>query len=189
MSIFSRLRLAYHCFVSRPAADRPIYGAIRRGRVQKIVELGIGDGQRALDMIDLAKLASPAQDILYVALDPFEGGVEASSPAESRPGLTLKAAHQLFRSTGVRVQLLPGNPADSLMRMANSLGKIDLLIVPAELVSTSYARLWFFVPRMLHAESLVFAEQATEGGAATARLLPHSEIESLAAASAVRRAA
>ena len=44
------------------------------------------------------------------------------------------------------------------MRMANSLGKIDLLIVPAEFDSAAHARLWYFVPRMLHERSLVFID-------------------------------
>ena len=96
-------------------------------------------------MIEVAKLASPRQDICYVGMDLFEGRSESDGP-----GLSLKAAHQFLRGVGGRVQLVPGNPAESLARTANSLGKIDLLIVPAELDSPSSSRAWFFVPRMLH---------------------------------------
>ena len=81
-------------------------------------------------MIEVAKLASPQQDIHYVGVDRFEDRSESDGP-----GLTLKAAHQLLRREGVRVQLVPGNPSDVLVRVANSLGKVDLLIVPAELDS------------------------------------------------------
>ena len=128
MPILSRIRLFYSCHLSKPQSNRPIYRAIRRLHARKIVELGIASGQRALRMIEVAKLASPGEETHYVGVDPFEGRSEADSP-----GLTLKAAHQLLRRDGVRVQLVPGDLADSLVRIANSLGKVDLLIVPAAL--------------------------------------------------------
>jgi hypothetical protein len=87
------------------------------------------------------------------------------------------------------VQLLPGNPPDSLVRVANSLGKVDLLIVPAELDSPSLARVWFFVPRMLHPRSLVFVQRALDDGQTALRIMPRAEIDALAAAGASRRAA
>jgi hypothetical protein len=210
LSIFSHLRLSYLCHLSKPAADRPIYRAIRRQRALKIVELGIGDGRRALRMIQVARLACPGQDILYVGIDPFEDRrgagfvVPASAgcptpssmvrePAEAgttnSPKLTLKAAHQLLRGAGVRVQLLPGNPPDTLARAANSLGKVDLLIVPAELDSPSLARVWFFVPRMLHQSSLVFVGRVLDDGQTAVRIKPREEIDALAAAGVSRRAA
>ncbi len=126
-------------------------------------------------MIDVAQLVSPGQEIHYVGVDPFEGRSESDGP-----GLTLKAAHQLLRRDGIRVQLVPGNLADSLARVANSLGKVDLLILPAALEAASYARAWFFVPRMLHEQSLVFVEQTREGDQALLEIKPRSEIDALA---------
>ena len=84
---------------------------------------------------------------------------------------------------------MPGNPPDSLVRAANSLGKVDLLIVPAELASASLARVWFFVPRMLHQQSLVFVQRVLEDGRTALRIMPRAEIDALAAAGAGRRAA
>ena len=145
MSILSSLQLAYFAYFSKPQSDRLIYRAIRHHKMRKIVELGVGTGRRALRMIDVARLASPGQEVCYVGLDLFEGRSEADGP-----GLSLKAAYQLLRGVGARVQLVPGNPSESLARAANSLGKVDLLIVPAGLESPSSSRAWFFVPRMLH---------------------------------------
>ena len=184
MSILSQLRLIYLTHFSKPQPDRPIYRAIRRNGMRKIVELGVGTGQRALRMIEVAKLASPQQDVCYVGMDLFEGRTESDGP-----GLSLKAAHQLLRGTGVRVQLVPGNPSDSLARMANSLGKIDLLIVPAELDSPSSGRPWFFVPRMLHERSVVFVQRTLDDGQRALRIKPQSEIAELAAAGVHQRAA
>ena len=153
-------------------------------RARKIVELGIGTGQRALRMIDLAKLVSPGEEIHYVGVDPFEGRSEADGA-----GLTLKAAHQLLRRDGVRVQLVPGDLADSLARIANSLGKVDVLIVPSLLESASFARAWFFVPRMLHERSLVFVEQTLESGQTLFETKPRCEIAVLASIGVRRQAA
>jgi hypothetical protein len=184
LSILSRIRLAYPCYFSKPQSDRPVYRAIQRSRARKIVELGVATGRRALRMIEVAKLASPGQEVHYVGLDPFEGRSESDGP-----GLTLKAAHQLLRRDGVRVQLIPGNLADSLVRVANSLGKVDLLIVPAMLDSASFARAWLFVPRMLHEQSLVFIERTLESGQALLEIKPRCEIDALASISVRRQAA
>lgn len=135
-------------------------------------------------MIGIAQQTVPDSEIHYVGMDLFEG-----RPAASGPSLSLKVAHQLLRSTGVRVQLVPGNPADSLIRLANSLGKVDVLLVPAELDSPESARVWFFVPRMLHEHSLVFVERVRADGQTTFVIKPRHEIEKLASAGFSRRAA
>ncbi len=221
MSLFARLRLSYFCYFSKPAHDRPLYRAIRRRHARKIVELEIGDGRRALRMIQIAKLTGPGKDVHYVGIDPFEDrcgagfvvpasagcptrhplagepaeagttnpAENACQPAPRGPGLTLKAAHRLLRGAGVRVQLVPGNPPDCLVRTANSLGTVDLLIVPAEIASASFARTWFFVPRMLHPGSLVFVQEVREDGRTVLRMMPRAEIDALAAAGASRCAA
>jgi hypothetical protein len=188
LPIISQLRLLYLCYFSKPIFNRPVYRAIRRYRARKIVELGVGDGYRAMRMIEVAWRTSPTPDVHYVGMDPFEGRTESSAP-----GLSLKAAHQLLRgsdnSTGVRVQLVPGSPSDGLVRMANALGKVDLLIVPAELDSPTHARLWYFVPRMLHERSLVFVDTPLPDGERSLRPKPRPEIERLALLGMGRRAA
>jgi hypothetical protein len=152
--------------------------------MQKIAELGVGNGQRALRMIEAAKRTSAPTDVHYVGLDLFEGRADSSGPAVS-----LKAAYQLLRTTDVRIQLIPGNPSESLMRVANSLGKLDLLIVPGEYDAAEHARLWFFVPRLLHERSLVFVDSALPDGQRFLRLKSRPEIDRLAAAGFHRHAA
>jgi hypothetical protein len=184
LSIISRLRLFYLCHFSKPVADRPVYQAIRRQGPQKIVELGVGDGSRAMRMIEVAQRRCQPSPIHYVGMDLFEG-----RPASNGSVISLKTAHQLLRSTGARVQLVPGNPPDTLIRLANSLGKVDLLIVPAELDSPAFSRVWFFVPRMLHARSLVFVEGPSVDGQRSLRPKSRHEIDSLAAVGVGRRVA
>jgi hypothetical protein len=184
LSVLSRIRLFWSCHLSKPQSNRPVYREIRRCHARKIVELGVATGQRAVRMIEVAKLASPGQEIHYIGVDPFEGRSEADGP-----GLTLKAAHQLLRRDGVRVQLVPGDPAESLVRVANSLGKIDLLIVPSALELASFARMWFFVPRLLHEQSLVFVEHPSENGETRLEVKPRCEIDVLASMGVRRQAA
>ena len=128
-------------------------------------------------------MASPGVEIHYVGMDQFE-----DRSASDGPGLTFKAAHQLLRNEGVRVQLVPGEPAETLMRVANSLGKIDILLLPAKLDSPEFSRMWFFVPRMLHEGSLVFVERTFDDGRTQWSLKPRREIDELATAG-VRRCA
>ncbi len=184
MSIFSRLRLVYLCHFSQPTSDRPLYRAIRRQRAAKIVEVGIGDGHRALRMIEVARKAVPGCEVHYVGLDLFEAATEVG-----RYGISLKSAHQLLRGAGAKVQLVPGAPVETLTRLANSLGKVDLLILPAELDAPSQSRLWYFVPRMLHERSLVLIDSMTDDGQPLLRTKPQSEIDYQAAASQSRCAA
>ena len=135
-------------------------------------------------MIEVARHASPQADVHYVGMDLFEGRTESNGP-----GLSLKAAYQLLRRTGARVQLVPGDLSTGLVRMANSLGKVDLLILPAELDPPAFERLWFFVPRMLHGRSVVFVERRLDDGQTSLAIKPRPEIDRFAAAGPARRAA
>ena len=184
MAIFSQLWQACRNHFSPKTPDTSVYKEIRHIHARKLVELGLGNGQRALRMIEVARKASPDEQIRYVGLDRFELRAAADSP-----GLSLIEAHQLLRGRGAKVQLVPGNPAEGLVRVANSLGKIDLLIVPAELDAEPFARMWFFVPRMLHERTLVFVEGRDENGERLIKLKLREEIDRQAALGAGRKAA
>src|ERR1700675_14598 len=85
------LQLAYF---SNPAGDRLIYRLIRRRKVRKILEIGIGTASRAVRMIDLARRGVPGEAVRYAAIDLFE-----SRGGDSPSGLSLKDAHRLLKST------------------------------------------------------------------------------------------
>ena len=184
LSINNELRFAYLSYFSQPPSDRPTYRAIRSHRARRIVEFGIGLGQRAVRMIEAAGLFVPPREILYTGVDLFE----ARSSYEG-PGLTLKMAHRKLKSTGARIQLLPGDPFTVLSRSANGLSDTDLVIISARQDKDSLARSWFFLPRMLHANSSVFIEMPSAQGAKHGfRQITPQEIQKLATAG-LRRAA
>ena len=78
------------------------------------------------------------------------------------------------------------------------LANTDLIIISADQDEESLAKAWFYVPRMMHAQTLVYREQfvggaeADESGkppAKTLRLVPRQEIDDLARPQTRRRAA
>ncbi len=184
MLIASRFKQLYLSYFSKPLSDRVIYRTIARRKVRRIVEIGIGTGQRTRRMIDLASRLGQGETIRYAAIDLFE----SRSPDASR-GLSLKDAHRLLQSTAAKVQLIPGDPASALARWANSLQNVDLVVIAADYDEKALAGAWFYLPRMLHAGSTVYLEsRAADSAGMALRVAGRSEIDQHAAASR-RRAA
>ena len=181
MSNLSRLKLFHLLHLSKPASDRLVYRDLQQQRSSKIIELGIGTGQRTLRMIELAAASQAARDIVYTGIDLFEDRGESDGP-----GLKLLEAHRLLKATGVRVRLVPGTPAEGLARVANSLEKADLLVVSSRWRPDQLVGAWFFIPRLLHEGTRVFLETGS-GESTSIRLVAADEIQQLAAAR--RRAA
>jgi len=184
LAIPGRLRAFYLSYLSTPPSDHLIYRAICRHQVRKILELGIGTGQRSVRMIELAGLLHPPPQVELSGMDLFE-----SRSAADGPGMSLKAAHRLLGRTGARIQLIPGDPYTGLARSANRLHPFDLVVISARLDPQSLARAWFYVPQLLHDRTQVFQERLLPGGGTCSRLVPAAEIRTLAATSVLRRAA
>ena len=177
--------LKYFCLASfsKPAGQRPLYRAVRRHRARSIVQLGVGDLQLAQRLIQVAQRYATA-DVIYTGIDLFEART-------GNGGLTLKRAHQLLAGAGAKVKLVPGGPFDALSRTANALTGTDLVIVSRDQDAEQLQRAWFYVPRLLHQNSLVYLQQPGEGDDAenSYRTVPHDEIDRLAAQHDRRKAA
>jgi len=180
----NRLRSFYLAYLSQPASDRPVYRAILREKARSFLELGLGIGQRAVRMIEVAGRYHPLREIHFTAVDLFE-----ARTAVDGPGVTLKMAHRLLGATGARIQLVPGQLCTGLARTANSLGQIDLVVLSARLDSRSLVRAWFYLPRLLHQRSQVFQERILPGGRTSMQLVDWQQVETLAASAASLRAA
>lgn len=186
------LKYLYLAYFSQPASDRSLYRAIRRNKVRRILEIGVGTGDRALRMINLALRGKSAEPVEYAGIDLFESRQE-------HDGLSLKLAHRKLSQTAARIRLVPGDVYSALARTANVLAnQIDLIVISADQDPGSLAKAWFYVPRMLHAQSLVYREEVA--GAVTPdvivqkpgknlRLVPRAEIDELARPQLRRRAA
>lgn len=159
MSVSKQIKLIYNAYFSQPSSDRLIYQAIRRIKARRIIECGIGTTQRAMRIIETAKLVSPNDEIHFAGIDLFE----ARSSADG-PGVSLKMAHRRLTATGAKIKLIPGDPLSALARTANSLGKTDLLVISARQNPIAMSAAWFFVPRILHDSSVVLEEQPLGDG-------------------------
>jgi len=174
VSAASLLGYLYLAYLSKPPPYRALYRLIRRHRPRRIVEIGIGDTRRAARMIAVAQRYAGVDRVCYTGIDFFEDG-----PA-GRPSVPLKAAYRLLRATGASIRLEPGDPHWALARAANSLADTDLLLIwnPREPDFTAAA--WFYVPRMLHTDTLVLVEEPASDGQSIIRGLSQVEIAGLA---------
>jgi predicted O-methyltransferase YrrM len=169
--------LFYLLHFSNPPTDRAIYQAVHRRRIQRIIELGVGTGQRAVRLIEVASRHFPASQISYTGLDPFE-----ARRAEDGPGLTLKRAHHLLHATGARIRLVPGDPLSVFSAKANELGVADLVLIGWPVDRGLLPRTTYYLRRMLHDGSLVLLEDPMQPSAAKAvKILSLDRIDSLAA--------
>ncbi len=180
--MFSRLKYLYLAYLSKPVGDRTLYRTIGKTGARKILEIGLGPTARTLRMLDLAARRSGGEATRLAAIDLFE------ARASEQPGLSLKEAHRVFKGAANQVQLIPGDPAATLPRVANSLAKIDLIIISSLVSDEALSGAWYYLPRMLNATSVVLRESAAADGQTGFSPIPHAEIESRAGA-ARRRAA
>jgi hypothetical protein len=188
------LKYLYLAYFSQPAMDRSLYRAIRRHKVRRILEIGVGPGDRAQRMIGLALRDESAEPVEYTGIDLFE-----SRRDHDGAGVSLKLAHRILSQTAARIRLVPGDVFSALSRTANVLASnTDLIVISADQDPDSLARAWFYVPRMMHDRTLVYREEVAsdetdETGATPAarslRLVPRQEIDELARPQTRRRAA
>lgn len=180
MNVLRSLKYGYLAYFSKPVSDRLLVRTVHKLKPRRIVQLGIGLGERTRRMFEIALWHHAPESMRFVGIDLFEarnGGT---------PGMPLKQAHAMLKPSGIKVQLVPGDPLSALMRTANTIPGNDLLLVSADQDQDSLTQAWFFVPRILHPQSLVLLETANGW-----QILQSADIERLASASprAQRRAA
>jgi hypothetical protein len=153
LAFLSRFKLFCLFHFSRPRANRLIYRKVYRRDIQRVLELGVGDCARAVRVINLIAAAREAKTLRYTGVDLFE-----ARPDHIAPSLPLKEAYRTLKATGARIQLLPGDPFVALSRSANDLGQQALIVISADMAGEPLTRAWFYMPRLVHADTLVFQE-------------------------------
>lgn len=152
----SFLKQLYYCYLAKPAHDRALYRMAAQFEFNSIVEIGISSIERTCRVLEIAHRFSE-QPIQYCGIDLFE----ANTHGQKHVGL--KFAHVELKKTGANVKLMPGDPFSCLSRSANLLSGTDLLIIGAQNDEESMSRSWFYLPRMIHDESLVMIESTVDG--------------------------
>jgi hypothetical protein len=179
---FVRFLQDLHLFyLSQPASDRPLLRAVRKRKMLRVVELGVGRLERTLRLLELGRRQSDTP-LQYTGIDLFE------ARPQSAAGIPLREAYRQLKSTGAVVRLSPGDPYTALQMIANRLTEVDLVVIAGDQDRASLERAWFYMPRMLAADAAVYLE--TPGEKTPWRLLTRSEIDALAAkATPARKAA
>ncbi len=150
-SLWTRIRYSY---IAKPLEERPLFREFLRRPISRVVEIGLGDGDRAERLIRLAiKLAG--RHVTYTGIDPFE------SAAAGEPRMLYKEAYKRLNYAGCSCKLVPGDPRAALTRVANTLSGTELLVIAAGAEEMRGA--WRYVPRMLAAESRIFLMEPGRG--------------------------
>jgi hypothetical protein len=176
-------RYTYLARFSHPKCDRQLYRLIKRQRACRIVEIGMGELSRAIAFIQVAQRYAGNKKVWYTGVDLFE------ARGEGRSALSLKEAYQRLRATDAGIRLVPGTPARSLASAANAHPNTDIILIGGEVTESDLQGAWFYVPRMLHENSIIVAERPAADGQVTFESISRSQIAEWAAGETVRRAA
>jgi hypothetical protein len=155
VSWFSRLAAVWSGCFAKPAADRSVEFAVKRHRPRRILEIGLGDGQRARRVIALAQRYHAKEEVQFIGVDLFEDRVGEAAP------FPLKDAYRQLRTTSARIRLIPGDVHGALVRAANSLSAIELVLISAEVNTAALAAAWFYLPRTLAQDAVVLWADGT----------------------------
>ncbi|WP_425398094.1 hypothetical protein [Aeoliella sp.] len=183
MAAISWLGYARLAYFSKPKHERQLYRAVRQQKMHRIVEVGIGSAERAIDLVSTAQRYGGESPVTYTGLDWFE---EREAPAAPLP---LIHAHRQLQLTGARVRLVPGYPPATLPQIANTLQRTDLILISAAVDDASLDKAWFYFPRMCHPGTLVLREIHESPEVTRLEPIAVAELERRAAQREVRKAA
>jgi hypothetical protein len=152
----------------RPSAKRGLFGGgsphaailkkLRGVSAESVLEISVGDGSRAVEVLALlrssaGKSADAGADSIklrYAAIDQFEMGGGTN---------TLMQFHQTIRGGGIRPQVFPEPVDRGLMRVAHTLGSIDLILISADAGDWDTPETKSLLARVVHDQSQIFFER------------------------------
>lgn len=108
----ARVHLKY---AKRPRRYRQILRAIRQRRPQSILEIGVYQGVRAVEMIEAASMGRPVQDLQYFGFDLFELMTQDIFQSElSKWPMTEREVRAKLLRTGAQISLYKGLTSETL---------------------------------------------------------------------------
>lgn len=152
MDVVNWVRYLYLAYFSYPRCRRQLYRAVKRLGARRIVEIGVSDVKLTGELLRISRWGARNEPVFYTAIDCFD------ARREGVPPLPLKHAYRLLRGTGAKVRLVPGAPAPAVATAANAHPNTDLLLIGSGVEDRELERAWFYVPRMLHKNSVILRE-------------------------------
>ena len=171
MKSLSTMNYMYLTMFAKPVCDRAIYKLIKKNNYRSFVEIGMQDGTRSHNMIQVAKKFSVSPTIRYTGVDQFD------ARCDSQSSLPLIEMHRTLKALDAKTQLVPGSLQPAIARIANSHVRTDLIVISAGFDESELSASWFFFPRMLHSGSRVMIQRSVD---APFECLNRHQIEQLA---------
>ena len=119
---------------------------IKRTNASSVLEIGVGDGSRAVAVTETLSGDRSEKEILYAAIDLFEMGGGGNT--------TLKDFHQTLRGSAAKAKVFPGEVEPNLPRVAHTIGPVDLILISAEAPEFSHPLL----AKVTHETTVVLAQ-------------------------------
>lgn len=116
---------------------------IRTTRSRKIMEIGVYDGDNAVDMVRAASEVSPPDTVEYYGFDYFENYSEAQISGK-------------LKATGCRYRLFRGDTLETLPRAISELPYMDLIFIDGGKSYTEAQNDWEHSMRLMHEATAVY---------------------------------
>lgn len=130
LNISGRLTYMLQVWRMRPKRYANLLKVINENKCRRIMEIGVFDGVHATQMISVAKIFHPAEQIEYFGFDLFELLTEEELKQEfaKRPPVFHEVQERLEK-TGANIHLYRGNTKATLPQLKNSLDPMDFIFI------------------------------------------------------------
>jgi hypothetical protein len=152
MAELSWFQRTYWRSFAKPAEHRSLFRFLLDHPIQSVLEIGITNGLRMKQVLELHRLTPGAAQLRYAAVDLFE-----SAPI-SEAHLKLKDVHRMLAERHVKANLIPGDVSSALPRVVKTIMPSDLIIIDRGwgLESSEGESLQAWLPKLRHAASTIF---------------------------------
>ncbi len=144
----------YYVTFKAPKRYHHLYDTIREVKARKILEIGVWNGKRAVEMITVAK--EHIHDVAYFGFDLFEDLGESGYMNElSKMPPTEAEVANLISATGATVKLFRGNTLTSLPQSVPTLPKMDFIFIDGGHSVDTIASDWKYIQELMHEGTVV----------------------------------
>ena len=128
-------------------SEAAICRLVKRSGAKSVLEIGVGDGKRAISVATSLLESNPDETVRYAAIDVFEmGGGQ----------ITLREFNQQLREHNVQPTLIPMPVLPGLARVSSTLGFIDLVLIAEPTESIASETLKAALRRLTSQDSAVY---------------------------------
>ncbi len=158
MTLIQSLRGWWLRQLSFPAQDRALYRAVWNSGPTRLLDIGVSNLQRAVRLIELAKLKNPLASIEFVGISLFE-----AARCLGKRSSSLKEVYQQMRRLNVVARLIPGTILPGLQTLADLNLKVDFVLIAGPHDCAELLQAWPSLMRLLDEKSQVWVHGDIEG--------------------------